>query len=307
MQTAPPSLKFATHQINFDFLHRHKLLALACSRGWLRKHPLLSADEKKAAEQRLAMNVRREAFMRGLLAEVAARCADLEVGVLKGPALWGDIYQPGERESCDIDLFVARENAETLLKRLAGLGYRAVPGEAEGSPLHDFKTVCLSENHGDLSIEIHTKLWWREPAGFAWRWRAEKPEPLLRLVPEDQLLHLCGHWIAQHTMISMHWMLDIALFLEAHRTEVDPAALRERAKVLRLGRAVELALRICEDFSSGRDSRLRRMVTIDLDFLLEPRKKLARYFFIKHAVQESWLDALLYDMNWVRSRLGGRA
>lgn len=291
-------------QISFDFLRHHKILALALSRGWLEDHPLLNKHEQAFARERLALNIRREALMRSLLSEIAVRARDFQVGLLKGPALWGDLYRPGERESCDIDLFVSENDLAPLLEALSDLGYRAFDENGTKSRLHDFKTVCLSDRFGDLSVEIHTKLWWLEPRDFSWRWRPGQPAPLVRLTPEDQLLHLCGHWIAQHTMISLHWMFDIVLFMDAYREQIDRASLQDRAQRLRLGRAVNLALRICDDFARGEPSRLRSFLTVDLDFLLEPRHNLLRYFLIKHAVQETWADAFRYDLNWLRERLG---
>jgi hypothetical protein len=282
-------LRNALRQLTIEELGRHKLLGLSLSRGWL------EPGQASIAEKRLLENLRREALASAVLDELARELMSasvaMPVGLLKGTALWGDLYRPGEREVTDIDLFVGQRDEARLLEILSKLGFSRQERSHERASR--FKTVCLSERYGDLSLEVHTKLWWREPPGFEWQWRPSLRAPFSRLTLEDQLLHLCGHWIAQHTMISLHWLLDIALFIEQYGSQLDDVKLLARARELRISRAVETARRIC----NWREPR------IDLEFLRNPRGQLGRYFWLKHTLQDSWRDAIYYDVTWLSARL----
>src|SRR4051812_5042939 len=182
----------ALRQLSLEELSNHKLLGLASSRGWL--------EEKyvEAGRERLHENLKRESVAARLMGELgselfatAGRSAlAMPVGLLKGAALRGDLYRAGEREASDIDLFIDEKDEETLLKILERLSFSEQVRSKERAS--NFKTVCLSERYGDLSVEVHTRLWWREPKGFAWVWRPSLRAPFMRLSPEDQLLHLCG-------------------------------------------------------------------------------------------------------------------
>lgn len=278
--------------MTMDQAMSHKILALAYSRR------LTPPEWAETARARLAKNIRRQAVVQGVLEDLAREVRNLNIGLLKGAALWGDLYRPGEREASDVDLFIDPRNRDRLLAGLAKLGFDRIYVERDSRSAH--KTLCLNRGHDDLAFEIHTQLFWREPIGFAWRWRNALRPGFLRLTPEDQLVHLCSHWINQHTMISLHWYFDIALFCETHH--VDWAKVEARAATLGCVRSVRLARRLTEGAHVAGDGLAR----IDFDFLLEPRKNLLRYFFLKHAVQDSWADALKYDLQWLSGRLSGR-
>lgn len=285
----------ALRQLTTDELSRHKLIGLMTSRGWAIDR------QSQVGQKRLLENMRREAVAGKILDELGRSLDKLNphipVGLLKGPALWGDIYRPGEREASDIDLFVDQANEARFLALLVEYGFDRQYRSTDRSS--NFKTVCLSERFGDLSIEVHTKLWWREPSQFEWTWRSSLRSPFNRLTLEDQFIHLCGHWIAQHTMISMHWLVDIALFLNAHGDKLNVSILSARAKTLNLERAVQAAREICRNVFDGRPAR--SIASIDLKFLRDPRGNLFKYFWFKHSLQDSWWSAIFYDVIWLTS------
>lgn len=298
-QSLPEPIRNALRQLDFAELSRHKLLGLAVSRG----NFAFSRDEDpEIAQSRLLGNARREALANALLAEIARHSTGLEIGLLKGPALWCDLYLPGEREANDLDLHVSENEREPLLEVLRGLGFETFHRSRTG--ISNFKTVCIGRRFGDFSVEVHTKLWWREPSGFAWSWRPSLQPFFRRLEIEDQLLHLCGHWVAQHTMISLHWLIDIALFLETHGPRLDEQLLTKRARDLRLSRSLEVARAICRDLLQ--DVNATSLCGIDFEFLRDPRAKRLRYYLIKHLVQDSLGEAALYDLLWLASAAGER-
>ena len=289
-------------------LRSNKLLAFCASRGFLRAE--LLAEGQRA----LLENARREVLLRYMVKEIVRAYAarGIEPVALKGLALWGEIYRPGEREVNDVDLLVRPEEFEPFLAVLAGIGF-VVP-EVERSPLYGFKANCFREDFGDYPVEVHAKLWWKEPRGFQWQRRADGG--LAKLSLEDQLIHLCGHWIAQHTMISLHWLIDIALFSVKYDDRLDWARVRQRAKMLRLEKSVALAVFLIHELfhmkvaKNAADDWLTApslASAVDLRYLSgEDARHWAwqwRYYWLKHRVQDRMSDAVAYDLLWLVSRL----
>lgn len=285
-------------QLDFQQLRDHRLLALAYSRGVFDS---LDAAQHEIARQRLLSNIRKQATIELLLEELGCvlRERSLRVGLLKGTALWSELYRPGEREVSDIDLFVDHDQQVALGEALATIGYR--PERERNSRLSGFKCVFLNPKQGDLSIEVHTRLWWREPSDFRWSWRDSHRSPFLCLSPEDQFIHLSGHWIAQHTMLSLHWLFDIALYLDLHDHEIDWRSVRARAAKLDLRRSTDAARAIALATSSAEGLASYRDKGIDFEFLLNPKRHRTRYFLAKHRVQDSIAIALQYDWHWLLS------
>ena len=274
---------------------RHRLLGFAYSRGYP------AALESRRARDQYLLNLKREAYLQGLLREIGDHplAAGLSIGLLKGPALWGDLYRPGERESADLDLYIEPIQLPALLLVLYSIGFDQVIPQG-------VKTLCLNPQSNDVSIEIHTQLWRHEPADFRWRWQAARQSPFRRLAPEDQLIHLCGHLIAQHTLISLHWLIDIILFIKQSETPWDFPEIRSRAVKLRLARSWQLASQLTDAFCSirGRDGIAFGLV--NFRFLIDPRRENMRYFLIKHLVQDRVLDALAYDLKWFACKISSR-
>jgi hypothetical protein len=293
----PSPITEALRQLSFDELSSHRLLGLATSRF------ILPSEWRERGEERLFKNLQRQAVLAGLLDDIGLdrRARTLPIGLLKGTALWGDIYKPGEREAADIDLFVAEKDHSSLHTLLLDLQFEKI--QQSVCQANDFKSLYLSERFGDLSIEVHTKLWWREPRDFRWSWRAAERAPFVRLTVEDQFIHLCGHWIAQHTMISLHWLFDLLLFLEKYHDPMDWTLLRSRAKALRLSRAVDLACELAKQIQEPGGFHNLDSALINFDFLTQPKANPWRYFLIKHTVQESFTDAFRYDFEWLRQKL----
>ena len=292
---AIPAYAPALRKLGIEGLKRHRLLAFAVSRG------CISPEESVAATEKLLENTRRQVIAQKLLATLGDDVGDTAIGILKGAALWEFLYRAGEREAADIDLFVSERDRARLILSLTKLGFDRF--KTERSPMASFKTVCLGASHGDLSIEIHTKLWWLEPKEFRWTWMPAKQTPFFRLSPEDQFIHLSGHWISQHTMLSLHWLFDLVLFLERHGAELDWACIESRARTLRLLKAVRFARQIANDVGSPRGFQNQSDRQIDFRFLSDPTGSRAKYYWFKHRVQDSWTDALLYDWHWLINRL----
>jgi predicted nucleotidyltransferase len=275
----------ALRQLSIEQLSRHKVLALAASRD--------SHFESLSGSARLLENMRKQSVSQSLLEDIGEKTAScgLQVGLLKGAALWGDLYRAGEREASDIDLFVNSKDELAFTEILGELKFLKV--EQSSSRISGFKTLFVSKPYGDLSVEVHTKLWWREPAGFSWQWRPALRSPFYRLSLEDQLIHLCGHWIAQHTMISMHWLFDIVLFLQKYETDLDETKLLERATALKVSRSVSIAREISSRILSHRGFQALENCQVDI----------WRYLWLKHRVQDSFAGALAYDFHWLKGAI----
>lgn len=283
----------ALRQLSLDELKQHKLLGFAASRRVNQNY------QSPVYEARLLENIQRELVACSVINELGKRLftsSKVEVGLLKGAALWGDLYFPGERQASDIDLFVNENNLQYLLLQLSQMGFQKQ--HCAKGRISNFKTVCLSEDYGDLSIEVHTKIWWQEPEEFQWNWRPALISPFNRLSLEDQLIHLCGHWGAQHTMISLHWLLDIALFCNRYAASIDHKILSRRAQQLRLSRSVAIACELARSIFSNSTSDLHQ-TKIDFEFLRAPKKNRFKYYWLKHHLQDSIYGALKYDFFWL--------
>ncbi len=279
----------------------HRILALALNRGFLPRQWACQG------ERRLLENLRRQAVIQGLLKDLGLRIEKangLQVGLLKGCALWGDIYTAGERETSDIDLFVEAGDHSRLALELEKLSFMPLKQGGQQPKTQSHKTLYVSPNFFDLTIEVHCRLWRAEPSGFRWQWRNAVHGPYLRLSVEDQLIHLCGHWIAQHTMISLHWLFDIIFWINSNNHVIDWRLVDRRGTILRLKRSVDLARGIYDRLEDGNTAKNLGVPGLDFDFLIEPKKTLWRYWLVKHLVQESWSDALKYDFQWLVNRLG---
>ncbi len=294
MSRAENALRHLLLDLSLEEASRHKLLALGLSRGWIPSSWL------ESARKRLLINSKREAVSQFVLSRLQTQTRGFQIGLLKGAALWEFLYRPGEREASDLDLFVEARHFEPLIKNLAAIGFTSAVRESFRAS--NFKTVCSSGDYPDFTIEVHTKLWWHEPPNHQWEWKPSQRNASFRILTlEDQFIHLAGHWIAQHTMISLHWFFDLILFLDQFEKSIDWEKLDQRAKLLKLSHSVSIARALHRSLVKE-GLPCSRLANVDWEFLKSPKANSLKYFLTKHRVQDRWLDALTYDLRWLLER-----
>lgn len=185
--------------------------------------PLIYATQalpelRGAAIRAAALEPLRADDLRGVLSALAER--GLEVLITKGTALAYDVYAAPElRPRGDVDLLVAREQAEAAIEAFRALGYR---DQLTSGDEHAVRQVTLSRTdaHGirhdyDLHWDVaNTPLF-----ASALRFADIGTIPLPRLGPHahglahpDALLLACIHRVAHHhDNERLIWLVDIAL------------------------------------------------------------------------------------------------
>ena len=187
-------------------------------------------------------------FVEQILKALAER--NLPVIVLKGTYLVDQVYSsPGARAVGDTDLLVPADRIAEAVTVLQSLGY---VGSEPFSPtfLTIRKHLGIYRRASHL-VELHYELMGPDepmPVPVAEIWQRAVPAtvagcPVLVLDPEDQLLHLCIHGTLQHQLsFDMRFLTDIVAYSQYAAQRLDWSALVARARQMRWGHGVWLAL-----------------------------------------------------------------
>jgi hypothetical protein len=149
----------------------------------------------------------------------------------KGIALLGRQYQPGERTSSDIDLYVPPRAGTRAVQRLAALGYEAAPESQQSGPAILRSSLMVSRDGASpvpTTIDLH---WALDPVTRLLP-RRERPVParFWNAVTVHEGLHLPG--TAHHAALLVHHLvhsdlshvrsaLDVALLMHGERERPD--------------------------------------------------------------------------------------
>ena len=164
---------------------------------------------------------------------------------VKGVSLSRILYgNPAVRSTTDIDLLVSAAQISAATEMLENCGYRSRLPRAlllrraflESTDEHTGESVYVAEAGGiPLQVELHWKILplpeetlWGELTEYA-----AAGGPVQGLSPELYLLYLSAH-LAGHGWRSLHWLVDIAAFLEKFADGMDGAKFLElcsRAKL----------------------------------------------------------------------------
>lgn len=182
-------------------------------------------------------------------AVAALRAADIPVVFIKGISYCRTIYaDPAERPMSDIDLLVPPARHAAAARVLLGLGYENLSARAASSRLHHALSMLRRGSAIDLHRRIIQPLRSRIDSSEMFaraRPAAERDDGALRLDPIDEALVHFVH-VARHELrVPALSYVDGARLLR-RLPSGGRAALHERARALRLGRAVRAAVAMTE-------------------------------------------------------------
>ncbi len=201
----------------------------------------------------LARNLLLRAHLQQLLQVLAER--GIPVIVLKGVVL-DELYpQPGLRPFGDIDLLMRPSDLPQGEELLRSLGFLPAgqPDTQEAYRRHHHHLVPYDHQRTGTRVELHKhivrpdgpyslevgNLWDRAQPGLL------NGVPYLKLAPEDQLLHLCLHFLVDRRGLrpgALLQLCDIALMVTRHGQKVPWGPFSQRLLDSSLGAAVYTAL-----------------------------------------------------------------
>ena len=265
------------------------------------------------------------------LIDLGVQFKNLEVCLLKGFSLMVDIYKDkGSRKASDVDLLIQKKEQEQVFRILAEQGYERL--EEKKWKGNHFKSLWIKKTSAlEVVIELHTQLFWHtaEDRSSCDRWKKEtfiNLDGFFRLSAEDQLLHLCGHYVFQHNSLKFFWLIDIYEYIKKHQSSLNWERFWSRAQEEQLVVSccsciwlwiliekkvnpkgvgdciydcffpVKLSLK-----SYWGGYMLARWVF--RQHMFDAYKNLLRYYLIKFLTRDSLWDALRYNWHWLLSRL----
>ena len=184
--------------------------------------------------------------------------------LFKGLAL-AELYpEPYMRTSSDVDLLVSEEQRYAAEQLLIELGFEKIE---KLSKLH-VPTYIVDDGNRYLKIELHDRLWEDyegKQADILKEMQLDNPGRLVRqkvlgidiitLGHTEHLIYQLFH-IAKHLFfegISLRYLVDIMLFIEAHEKEIDFARVRREIAKLHYENFYNAILKICYDYLGMRN------------------------------------------------------
>ena len=157
--------------------------------------------------------------------------------------------------AADLDVLVRPDDLPAGRKVLVGLGYRQRPEPTFTALVHEFHDPpwYVGDGPDQVRLELHWNLWadrfFRSDIDGLWSRSGPgsllgRPARLLTL--EDTLLHLAIH--RSRSALRLRWNCDIAELVRRHGTEVDWAAVAERADRIGARTATWVVLSMAERF-----------------------------------------------------------
>lgn len=234
------------------------------------------------------------------------RLRSVPVTRLKGIALLGRLYaDPGERNLSDADILVAPVHRQAAEFWLIENGFSAIPTKHFSGSRNRQGWIRRHESGFELSVDVHTSLYWRQPKGLEGRTVTDH-EGFTRLDGETELLHLIVNWVEQDTCVTLAKAYDIHLCIQYLNPRVDWESWWNWVRVLDHERSARLALHIVKLLFGTKiavpgtrrdwlESLALKMA--DTNFLKNPQGR-KRYFLFKHLTRPLW-KALDYDLKWM--------
>ncbi len=289
-----------------DFIARHEATLTAQT---VREHGIcgyVSSGEFKT--DRISWCIRYEIFLQAMNDFLRAFP---EATPIKGMSLIPRIYKnPALREVTDIDLYYPYD-PEPVVSYLRREGFEIDHDKWEGN---DYKLNARKKILGiDVPFEIHKKLLWTKDEP----WQIGQEDGNRTLAPEDELVYLSGHLVYQHSLLSLHWLIDIALLIQDTK-DWDENRLNNLLSRLPLKNSLSTALWcVREHFKQDLGVVLNRFILTDIknkmiqqliteDFLWLTMHAKGRYYLLKHLFKDTFAEALKYDVLWIKNVLQGK-
>ena len=193
--------------------------------------------------------------------ELLAAFASRGIGAipLKGVSLSRILYgSPAVRSTTDLDLLIPSAQMSAAAEMLEERGYRSSLPRAllsrraflAHTDEHTSETVYVAEAGGiPLQVELHWKIL-PLPEETVWSGLTKYAAPGGRvrgLPPALYLLYLCAH-LSGHGWRSLHWLADIAAFLEKFANRLDTAEFMQHCNQARLRRRVGVTFALLEAY-----------------------------------------------------------
>jgi hypothetical protein len=227
--------------------------------GYVARHRgLLDACRDEHLARRFHETILLEAAAEASLALQAAGIPHL---YSRGAVLVGTVYDPGDREIADLDLFVPPHVQAETRAALGELGYAELPLRQQDGPEVLRSTTSLQRAGAEGSQEVHIDLHWGLDPVNRLLPRADTalPESVWTHVTRHDTLPapapahhaaLLVHHLVHHDMLHVRNLLDLALLRESHWTG-GGSAFEETARhlgVLRAARTLHGLLVECFGF-----------------------------------------------------------
>lgn len=284
----------------------HKLLGLLCSENQEFHWPESVRTEWKSQWLRNQMFKQEALKIDGWFAR-----EELSGCLLKGMAMLDGLYTDfGARFMCDIDLLVPSSLLDRVVELFNANDYTLV--EEKKWQANHFKVLLQKPDEIPVTVELHTRLFFQHDDGKGWQTEAKEGyQKLHQLQREDHLLHLLGHLGYQHSILMLHWLVDIDRYLRKHSGAMDWARVKRRLEQLKQKRSAEIIFWILNNYLKTpipksifpiekRQSKFYHWL-LTSDYLWQSGKSL-RYYLVKHLCKDSLLDSLEYNWQWLLSR-----
>ena len=220
--------------------------------------------------------------------------------LLKGMAIHDQFYSDGERFMSDVDILVDEGELDNVVKCFIDEGFSIV--EQKQWMGNFFKCELTKVLHGiDINIELHSQLFYHSKIDL--QFVTSEIGRIKRLAPAYEFAHIIGHCGFQHTFQKMYWLIDIYhYFLE---DTVDLDELEDICRKMKIYHSLELAKYIMNRYF-GLNLPVNKVVAeVDLETILNPNQGSLKYFYIKHRLKDSFLEALKYDFKWILMKIKG--
>ncbi len=206
-------------------------LRVALQRAGLVPPPDIQADLDQAFYATALVDTLRLQDLGRILDALAER--DIPAVLVKGAALGATLYRDiGLRATGDLDLLIHPQDLPAARQVLLALGY--TPTEVELTPGSDLayrnEQAYRHQDRAQVVVELHWHLldvpYYIRHVPIAWFWQHTETveiegHPVRVLNPEANLLYLPAHLALHHRFHGLRWLIDLALLVYKHQTDLD--------------------------------------------------------------------------------------
>lgn len=219
--------------------------------------------------------------------------------VLKGAGLLKSLYADnlGARFMSDIDLLVAPERFEYVGKQLIDQGFEKLQlNKWYGD---NFKQEYVKDVDGSqVVIELHHQLFYTAP-----NIEYKTQDSFYKMLEVNaQWVHLIGHYSMQHTMQKLYWLMDIVLYYEKYKQEIDFNYCESLAKAWGVFRGYSYTMVVLKRYFAldVLVSQIKGEGLIDVNFLVQDDRRTFKYLILKQLMKDNIQTILRYNLNWLK-------